>query len=278
MISGRPPTARVRPFGARYLLRFDDICPTMNWGMWNLIEDALVKATIRPIMAVIPDNRDPKLRIEPPDPMFWDRVRSWQARGWAIGVHGHHHRPIDQARRMIGSAGWSEFVGRGFAEQDAKVEKALAIFANHEVRADAWIAPNHSFDATTVSILRRRGLHVIVDSFSLFPHRDDEGMMWVPQQLWDLRRRAFGVWTVCFHHNRWGEDRLRAFVDALDRYQSRITDLASILDEYGRRRRSRLDRAFELWARRGRPNATEPRAAHPVRSPVDASGPIERRD
>ena len=44
---------------AKYILRFDDICSTMNWNKWNSIEDILIKHNIKPILAIVPDNKDP---------------------------------------------------------------------------------------------------------------------------------------------------------------------------------------------------------------------------
>ena len=61
----------------RYLLRFDDICPTMNWAIWDKVEEGLRRHDVRPILAVVPDNHDSKLRIDPPRADFWDRVRQW---------------------------------------------------------------------------------------------------------------------------------------------------------------------------------------------------------
>jgi predicted deacetylase len=249
----------------------------MNWGIWDRLEDVMLEAEVRPIVAVIPDNTDPKLFIDPPNGMFWDRVRSWQSRGWTIGMHGCHHRYVNDHRGMIGSATGSEFAGLPFDQQDSKIEKALGIFAREGVTADAWIAPNHSFDRTTLSVLRHRGPNVVIDGFSLFPDRDADGIIWVPQQLWDLRRRMFGVWTVCLHHNRWETERLDAFVRDLHVFRRKVTDLSSVLSEYGTRRRNRLDRAFGRWARRG---GTKPEEAHGhaiVRWHGAISGSIEGR-
>ena len=47
-----------------YLIRFDDICPTMNWVIWTEIDEILTTEGIKPILAVIPDNRNPVLFIE----------------------------------------------------------------------------------------------------------------------------------------------------------------------------------------------------------------------
>src|SRR3954454_5834199 len=96
---------------ARYLLRFDDFCPTMNWAMWRAIEDILIDAHINPILAVIPANQDSKLHIQPPHKMFWDEVRKWQFRGWTIGLHGYRHLYDSGDSGLIGKNRYSEFAG-----------------------------------------------------------------------------------------------------------------------------------------------------------------------
>ncbi len=45
---------------ARYLIRFDDICPTMNWTIWEQVEQVLRTYHVQPILAVVPDNQDPR--------------------------------------------------------------------------------------------------------------------------------------------------------------------------------------------------------------------------
>ena len=46
---------------ARYLIRFDDLCPSMNWTVWCEVESILQAAGIKPLLAVVPDNADPQL-------------------------------------------------------------------------------------------------------------------------------------------------------------------------------------------------------------------------
>ncbi len=66
----------VRPGQAScYLVRFDDICPTMNWALWDRIEPILTSLEIKRILAVLPDNQDPALVVCPPNKGFWQRVR-----------------------------------------------------------------------------------------------------------------------------------------------------------------------------------------------------------
>lgn len=56
--------------GARFIVRFDDFCPTMNWTVWEAIETILDRYGIRPIIAVIPENKDPQLMVAEVNPDF----------------------------------------------------------------------------------------------------------------------------------------------------------------------------------------------------------------
>ena len=241
----------------QYLVRFDDVCPTMNWHVWDEIEAALVRYEVKPIIAVVPDNRDPKLKVGPPLPEFWDRVRNWQARGWAIAMHGYQHVYVNHNPGMLGLNRQSEFAGLPRAEQEDKLRKGLAIFREQGVKADLWVAPAHAFDATTVACLKDLGLTVISDGLWKRPFRDSAGLHWVPQQLWGFRSMPEGVWTVCLHPNPWDRADLDQFLGALSLYHARITALPQILERYWHRRRTLGDvwRAFFTlhWTFRLRP-------------------------
>jgi predicted deacetylase len=183
----------------KFLLRFDDICPTMDWKIWNEVETILVEEGIKPILAVIPDNQDETLHDAEPNRHFWDRVRSWQTRGWTIGLHGYQHRYVTQDPGILGLRHYSEFAGLPLNEQQAKLVKALEIFRREGLRPKVWIAPAHSFDANTLLALASLGIRTISDGFALYPHRDSQGTFWIPQQLGKLRPVPSGVWTLCIH-------------------------------------------------------------------------------
>jgi predicted deacetylase len=211
---------------ARYLIRFDDICPQMNWSKWERVEQALLNQNVRPILAVVPDNRDPKLSRDPPRKDFWEKVRGWQARGWAIGLHGYQHQYVNREAGMLGINRQSEFAGLGYEEQLAKLRAGLAIFAQEGVRADCWVAPGHSFDWTTVKALADVGIRTISDGFALGPYRDELDSRWIPQQFARMRAMPFGIWTFCYHPNEMSDAELVRFPRLLARLSSRMIPLA----------------------------------------------------
>jgi predicted deacetylase len=231
---------------ARYVVRFDDICPTMNWRVWARLEPILNRYGVRPVMSVVPDNQDPSLVIGQERGDFWARVRDWQVAGWTIALHGHQHLYCTQNAGLVGINSYSEFAGLPAQVQRTKLRQGLEIFAREGVRADAWVAPAHSFDEVTVRLLLEAGVSVISDGFHLRPVMR-LGATWIPQQLWRLRSLPCGTWTVCYHHNQFDEAAINRFERDIAAYAARIVDFrqltSSAVVEWGF-----LDRAFSwLW-------------------------------
>jgi predicted deacetylase len=226
------------PKSTRYLLRFDDICPTMNWTVWSNIEALLVARNLKPILAVVPDNQDPVLKVDPPSGDFWDRVRAWQTRGWTIALHGYQHKYVTFHRGVVTPRKKSEFAGVPPAEQEEKLRRGVEIFERNGVKSRLWIAPSNSFDASTVSLLPRYGISMICDGYFRFPFKCRRNIFWIPQQLHGFRPAPRGIWTVCYHHNHWNSCDLARFRDDLDRYGSAISSLDEIARQWeGRRSR-----------------------------------------
>ena len=85
---------------SKYLIRFDDLCPTMNWDMWSRIESVLLEHKISPLLAVVPDNQDRKLVAGAAREDFWDRVARFRL---AAGAPDYTDTNISTSRAIEGS-------------------------------------------------------------------------------------------------------------------------------------------------------------------------------
>lgn len=217
---------------ARYLIRLDDACPTMRLEMWDRLEQAMDSLGIRPIVGVIPENRDESMLCSPPDPAFWEKVRRWQGKGWSIALHGLHHvyhRIPEGKQALLPIHTQSEFAGLPLDAQRAMLRKACARFKEEGVQPGMFMAPSHTFDAATIEALRlETGIRVITDGYALQPFRQD-GFTWIPQQLWRLRPLPFGVWTVALHPNTMSHRELERVVADMRRYASKMAHPKSVL-------------------------------------------------
>lgn len=239
-----------------FILRFDDLCPTVNWDVWNRIEELLIEFGVSPILSVIPDNRDKALVVSHPGENFWDRVQSWQRRRWTIGLHGYQHCYLTKQAGMYGRAAVSEFAGLPYEVQEIKLQNAVRIFEEHGVKPEVWVAPAHSFDDNTIEILLKTGVRIINDGYALYPYADERGVVWIPQQVGRFRNLPIGIWTVCFHFNRWDDSDLKRLRGDLQRFRPNILAINDVLLLCNRRQtwvHAGAARLLDVGLRIGRP-------------------------
>lgn len=202
---------------------------------------------VKPILAVVPDNHDPTLVVGPPKADFWAQVRRWQSRGWTIALHGYQHCYVTRDRGVMKLNAYSEFAGTSADSQMRRLTAARQIFLREGIATEVWVAPGHSFDLLTVSILKELGVLCISDGYSLYPSCDRYGVLWVPQQIGRFRWAPLGVWTVCIHFNRWTRTDIERFRKDLHNYQQRLTFISEVQAAYMRREPSPVDLVLQRW-------------------------------
>lgn len=213
----------------KILLRFDDICSTMNHSIWNELSEFLIAQDIRPIIAIVPANADPKLNYGSHDQGFWKRIAKYQDLSWAIALHGYSHELSECKGSNVFFAKLTEFTNLKFKEQEAKIRKGLDVFQAHGIECSLFVAPAHSFNDKTVKALKVNKIGYISDGMFLFPYQDTESqIVMVPQQLWSLRKPWFGTWTICFHHNNWTRKNITEFKRFVIKNRSNIVALDDI--------------------------------------------------
>jgi predicted deacetylase len=193
--------SQVGPVGAaRYLLRLDDLCPTMAHSCWARYFELIEQCGLRPILAVVPDNRDPDLDREPADPGFWPRLQALEAQGAAIALHGLHHLSLSRGGGLLPLHRQTEFAGVEAATQRAWIGEGLRLLRAYGLEPTLWVAPRHGFDRSTLGALADEGVRLLSDGFSTTPYLRN-GVVWLPQQIWEPVEKTEGLWTICVHPN-----------------------------------------------------------------------------
>ena len=200
---------------SQYLFRLDDICPTMDWRRLGQLESLFSQFNIKPIIGSVPDNQDPALVVGASQPGFWVYMRQLKKKGWVVAQHGYQHIYKTKDSGILKINQRSEFAGLPYDEQYQAISAGQAILKKHLGEAPTWwMAPAHSFDATTCQVLKNLSYTHLTDGVALYPFTT-LGLTWVPQQLWQPRRMPFGIWTICLHPNTMKDadiHRLRSFV------------------------------------------------------------------
>jgi predicted deacetylase len=202
---------------AQFVIRLDDVCPTMSWVAFERARDLFLELGIRPLIGIVPDNRDPDLIIAPARLSFWQEVRALQAAGWTIAQHGYQHIARTHSGGILNIGKKSEFAGVPLAEQKMNIAKGLAIFTAHGIESPrTFMAPFHSFDRNTLVALSQLNFYAVTDGFGFHPFLQN-GLIFVPQLFQSGLNFGFGVYTRCLHTNNMTEkdfDELEAFCRA----------------------------------------------------------------
>ena len=234
---------------ARYLLRIDDLCPTVaaeSWAQWLALVEEFA---LRPILAVVPRNCDPELERSPSDPKFWERMRALEAAGAAIALHGYRHLCASRGRSLIPLHRMTEFAGVSRPVQREWIAAGLSILRGHGLCPSVWVAPRHGFDAATLQALREEGIPMVSDGFARRPFLR-HGLTWIPQQLWAPVEKDRGLWTICLHPNSASGKEVAALRSFLDAHAGQFLSVDGALAEFPPARLKLAERLQAEWALR----------------------------
>jgi predicted deacetylase len=221
------------PRPARYLLRFDDLCPTVSRERWQQCRALIDEFHLRPILAVVPDNRDRDLKVSPADARFWQELRTLEQTGATIGLHGYHHLRQSRGHSFVPLQRVSEFAGVPVHWQRTWISEGLDILRHHGLDPRIWVAPQHGFDGNTLRALKAESIHLLSDGFARVPFVRG-GLIWIPQQLWGPMEKSEGLWTICIHPNTASPAQIEALHAFLRGHAHQFTSVDSVTAEFPR--------------------------------------------
>ena len=212
------------------LIRIDDIAENMNWKLMDKSEKLFDKYDIKPLLGVIPDNKDLELKKYSNNLNFWKRVKDWQKKGWEISMHGYSHVYSQQTKKKdyFNYGGLSEFYGLNYDEQILKVRLGLQKFKEKDIKVRSFFAPNHTYDLNTFKALEKSGIKIIIDGYGIFPF-NKFNLFFIPQLFYREIFLPVGIQSTQIHLNYWDESYFQKFENFIEKYHSKITDINYIL-------------------------------------------------
>lgn len=210
---------------ARYIIRLDDASDYMDVERWLRMERLLDQYHIKPLVGVIPCNKDRSLvDVYQHNPNFWSMVRGWREKGWSLAMHGYEHRYVTDQGGINPVNQKSEFAGLPYEEQARKITDGVRILNEHGVQPEIFFAPSHTFDEETVrAILNCSKIRIISDTVANKPYRG-YGVTFVPQQSGSVRKLPFHTTTFCYHPNVMDDQAFQKLESFLQKYQDQFIE------------------------------------------------------
>lgn len=223
-------------------VRMDDITPDMEWKSFEAFTALFEKYGIAPLLGIVPQNADPNLQVDPPNPNFFDRMRQLQKKGYVLAMHGCRHVYTTGRGGLFPLNGESEFAGRPYEKQKELLSEGKKLLQAQGICPKIFMAPGHTFDRNTVKALRELGFLYITDGFGKGPYRRDH-ITYLPISF--LRRFCFsgrqGITTLVIHANHSTGEELARYEAMFRENQERFVPYTAFMEETPKRQR--------LWAR-----------------------------
>ena len=225
-----------------YLLRLDDASQYMNKTNWQKMEQLLDQYSIKPIVGVIPINRDKELLKYGVVEEFWELAKNWQTKGWTIALHGctHVYETEDGGINPVNMR--SEFAGLSLDRQKRKIRTGYSELLSHEIYPELFYAPSHTFDLNTLEALKEEtNIRVISDTVANDVYFEND-FFFIPQQSGHVRKLPFKTVTFCYHPNTMKDIDFDVLEHFLKQYRDRFgaVSIRSLM----KKRKSIYDRAL----------------------------------
>ncbi|MDK2906305.1 MAG: hypothetical protein PWQ66_266 [Petrotoga sp.] len=185
-----------------FLLRLDDASEYRNTDSWQKIENLLDKHNIKPIVGVIPNNKDESfLKKYQKNENFWEKVIEWRNKGWTIALHGYNHIPETDMGGVNPINKKSEFAGLPLELQREKIREGVKIFNEKGIESKIFFAPFHTFDLNTLKAIQLESkIRIINDTIANDIYKYNE-FYFIPQQAGSVRNLPLKTVTFCYHPN-----------------------------------------------------------------------------
>ena len=215
------------------LIRIDDVCENMDWKLMEKLEILFDKHSIKPVLGVIPDNKDKEFLSFPKNDNFWDQVRKWQDKGWEIVQHGYTHiydKLCEEKTDYFNYGGGSEFFGHPLEVQETRIKNGLEKFKQEKINIRSFFAPNQTYDDNTFIALKKCGIKEVIDGYGLMPYTE-KNIKFIPQLFEKVVLLPFGIQSTKLHLHSWSDEDYENFEKFINKNSHKVVSYDEALNK-----------------------------------------------
>ncbi|MDD3368252.1 MAG: DUF2334 domain-containing protein [Lachnospiraceae bacterium] len=221
-------------------IRLDDITADMDWDKFDRFKALLDTCQVCPLLGIVPQNEDPKLKKQPNRDNFWELIKEWRKKGWVMAQHGFNHLYVTNKGGMFPLNNFSEYAGLPEQEQFQKLQAGQNILKEHGITTDIFMAPAHAFDRNTLKCLKKLGFHYVTDGFDKAPFQR-EGLTFLPisyKRSQSIQPDRDGWTTLVFHVNEMKEEDFAYYEKLFAEHKNQLISYGKLMEQEAVKRSS----------------------------------------
>ena len=200
-----------------YIIRFDDINPKMNWVRFNKLKSIINKYKIKSILGVVPKCEDKEISKFPEYENYFIDLQKMKLEGDFIAQHGYTHIPDSRNKGLFGNEKKSEFAGLDYRTQYERINNGKKILIENKLWQPIFMAPHHTFDDTTLKVLKKLDFKLITDGFARYPY-ELKGIKLIPQlSAMPLPTFLPLISQLCIHINNLNNEELKYLINFIEK-------------------------------------------------------------
>jgi predicted deacetylase len=218
-------------------IRMDDITPDMDWAKFLRFQKLCDLYQVKPLIGVVPENREKMLQIDDKRPDFWAYIRNLYSEGWTIAQHGVFHVYTTKKMGVFPLNRLSEFAGLSYENQYERLSYGRNKLEKHGIYTDIFMAPAHSYDRNTLKALKNIGFEKITDGFGDMPYKS-KGMTFYPisyKQSSALRKKK-GYTTFVVHTNTMNDKDFERYEKLFKENSDKLISYSELLELRAKKR------------------------------------------
>lgn len=216
---------RVRYINMKIAIRLDDITPDMDWSKFKRVRAILDKYEVKPLIGVVPDNKDVKLHKEEARLDFWEIIKELEVNKWCISLHGYNHCYTEKKGGLFPLNRQSEFAGLPLDGQIEIIKSGDDILKENGIITNIFMAPSHTYDSNTLKALKICGYRYITDGYAKRPYIR-LGVVFFPISFsrYISFKKKSGYTTFVYHLNEMSEEEIDFFEEFIVNNRDKVID------------------------------------------------------
>lgn len=213
-------------------VRMDDITPDMNWENFYFFQSLFEEVGIKPLLGIVPENRDENLKWEAPHKDFYQVMEKLEKKGYSFAMHGCYHLYTTKSGGIFPLNHFSEFAGLPYEKQKEMLAFGKEKLKEYGIKTDIFMAPAHAYDKNTLRALKELGLTKMTDGFGKRPYIR-HGITFYPIsfRLNGSLKQKTGMSTMVIHANTVTETDKKRYQKIFRQYGKDMISYSEYLNE-----------------------------------------------
>lgn len=214
----------------KIVFRIDDVCETMNHNNFRRMKLIFDKYGIKPLLGVVPINKDESLDVDESNPGFLDMIKDCRNDGWMIAMHGTYHIYTSRAKGIVTKRPKSEYAGLKPEKQLDLIKIGKEKMISDGIDTDIFFAPGHSYDKNTLIALKQYGFKYISDGRSFGKYKRFD-LQFIPVRHYNyIVKPHKGITTNCIHLNTLSDQAFTQIENYIKTYRDCIVPFSEIIN------------------------------------------------